>query len=315
MKRPSRRRFLLAALVLPPLLLAVWLWSLGGEVDEHVLARAGPPVVVERGPLEELRAGLVTQAVRLEAASGLAFDLRLLRPDPLPAEPVPLVVILGGHRTGRDAVELIGDPHGTLLAALDYPYTGPERPRGVRQGIAAARSLRPALRDTPAAVLTAIHFLLGEADVDPQRIELMGVSLGVPFAATAGALDPRVSRLWLVHGGGDNRRWLEHALESRLPRSFWRKRAAGLLNHLAMGDSLDAARRVQQLEGRPLVLVAAREDQRLPAESLQALKLAGSPSIQVLWTAGPHVDPRRPELVRSLVSEVLAHMGLAPSPP
>lgn len=287
--------------------LALWLWSLGGELEEHVARRRGQLAAVERGPVEAVREGVVTQTLWITSTSGLTFSLRVLRPEP-PPPPGPLVLILGGHRTGRDAVELVGDPRGLVVAALDYPYDGPERPRGLGQSLDALGKVRPALFDTPAAVALAIDALLHEPGVDPDRVELLGASLGVPFAATSAALDSRIGRVWLVHGGADNRAWLEHALARKVAWPWLRGPLAGLMHHVGRGAALDAGRRVQELGGRALVVVASTDDERVPAQSMEALRLAAPQGSEWIWTEGPHIDPKRPELVRELVALVLGRM-------
>jgi dienelactone hydrolase len=289
------------------LLLVAWLFSLGGEVDEWVRERRGQVAEVERGEAEEFAPGIVAQPLRIVSTTGLTVFARVLRPDPPPPSG-RLVVILGGHRTGRDAISLVGDPHGFVVAALDYPYDGPERPRGLRQSLATLRKVRPALFDTPAAVSLAIDAMLSEPGVDGQAIELVGASLGVPFAATAAALDERITRVWLVHGGADNRRWLDHALRRRIETPWLRRATTALLHHVGRLGSLDAGRRVPQLGERDLVVIASRDDQRVPRESLDALLAAAPPQTPVVWTEGPHLDPRRPELVREVVRLVLERM-------
>ena len=47
----------------------------------------------------------------------------------------------------------------------------------------------------------ALDWLLTLPWVDRERVELVGVRLDVPFAAVAGALDPRFRRVWLMQGG------------------------------------------------------------------------------------------------------------------
>ncbi|MCU0625979.1 MAG: hypothetical protein MUF21_05760, partial [Gemmatimonadaceae bacterium] len=62
--------------------------------------------------------------------------------------------------------------------------------------------------------------------------EGVGASLGTPFMTVAAALDPRITRLWSVHGAGDTRALLEHNSRKAVPeplrplagrpRSGWR---------------------------------------------------------------------------------------------
>ena len=55
------------------------------------------------------------QSARLRSSSGLVVHLLVKRP--VPGQPAPLVLILGGHHTGRDAARLIPDSCATRLAS------------------------------------------------------------------------------------------------------------------------------------------------------------------------------------------------------
>ena len=250
--------------------------------------------------------GFVSQAVQVTGDNGLRVDLRVLRAAGA-TEPRPLVVLLGGHRTGRDAVDLLGAPGPLVVAALDYPYEGPERPRGLRQSLAALWHGRKAFRETPAAVWLALDWLLAQPEVDPSRVELVGVSLGVPFATLAGALEPRFRRVWLIHGGADNRAWIEHNLQSRVASESWRRRAGGLLHRVAHGSALEPAHWVPRISPRPVVVIGAREDRRLPAHLVEKLYAAADEPKELIWTDGGHVD-RRPEAVQALLDKVRSRL-------
>lgn len=251
--------------------------------------------------------GFVSQAVRVRGDNGLAVDLRVLRPGG-EVRRRPLVVLLGGHRTGRDAVDLLGAPGPFVVAALDYPYDGPERPRGWRQSLATIPAARRALLDTPPAVLLALDWLVAQPWVDPARVELVGVSLGVPFAAVAGALDPRFGRVWLIHGGAGNREWLEHNLATKVASDRLRSVAGGLAWLLAHGPTLEPAYWAPRIAPRPVIIIGAREDRRLPPPLVERLHAAAGAPKELIWLEGGHVD-RRPEAVQRLLDTVRARLA------
>jgi len=263
---------------------------------------------IDLQPVQNEAGGFVSQAVRVRGNNGLAVDLRVLHPidDSIRR---PLVVVLGGHRTGRDAVDLLGAPGPIMVAALDYPYDGPERPRGWRQSLATIPAARRALLDTPPAVLLALDWLLTQPGVDPARVELVGVSLGVPFAAVAGALDPRVGRVWLIHGGAGIREWLEHNLRGKV-KSDWLRPLAGWLAYLlAHGSTLEPAYWTPGIALRPVIIIGARADRRLPPELVVRLHASAGEPKELIWMDGGHVD-RRPEAVRPLLDLVGARLRL-----
>jgi dienelactone hydrolase len=292
--------FVLGAFALLTGVLALWLFSHRYERHEHFESRRGAITTAEVGAEVTQPGGYISQSVRVSAETGLVVNFRVLRPNRA-TKPLPLVILMAGHRTGRDAIELIGDPGPIMVAAMDYPYDGPERPRGVRETARTVRLARQALLDTPPAVSVALDWLVAHKAVDAARIELMGVSLGVPFAAVAGALDERFRRVWLVHGGVDNRAWLADRLQSRISHGRLRETAAGLLHLLAYGASFQNDEWVARIAPRATVVIGARADEQMPPESVEELFAAAREPKTLLWSEGGHVQPNRPEIVQSLL--------------
>jgi dienelactone hydrolase len=213
-------------------------------------------------------------------------------------------VLLGGYVSGRDAIDLVEDTGGTVVAALSYPYDGDPQAKGWRV-VLAAPAIRRALLDTPPAILLAIDFLAAEPYVDPQRIELVGVSLGAPFACVAGALDGRVRRVWSIHGAGDPYALLEHGLERKIPFAPARAVIAGLADVAACGPGLAPEKWVGEIAPRSFVMVNAESDERLPRECIEKLYAAAGEPREILWRPGKHVEPDRKRIVQDLVDIVL----------
>ncbi|BET65683.1 hypothetical protein ASA1KI_06010 [Opitutales bacterium ASA1] len=260
--------------------------------------------------------GYTAKQVYLVSSSGLEARFAVLRPNHLREdERLPLMVLLAGHRTGRDAVDVVGTPGPIAVAALDYPYDGPERFSGAREALAHLPAMQRALLDTPPATLLALEWLAAQPWVDPERIELVGVSLGTPFAAVAGALEPRFRRVWFLHGGADNRAWLDASLAEDIPSSFLRRPAAALLHLLAHGATFDTERWVARIAPRPIVVVGARQDEGLTRENVQRLHDAATGPRELVWTDGGHVQPNRPAIVRELLDIVTARLDAAGSDP
>lgn len=284
------------------LVIALWLLSHLRPRPEVFAERRGPLVnaTVESRP----EGGFITDTVRATASTGLVVEFRVLRPVRPVGTRLPLVVILGGHRTGRNAVDILGDPGSIAVAALDYPYHGPERPRGVVQSLQSVPAIQRGILDTPPAVSVALDWLAAQPWVDPARMELMGVSLGVPFAAPAGALDTRFRRVWLVHGGVGNRAWIANRLERKIGNAFLRDRVAGLAHLLAYGSTFKTEEWTAQIAPRAVVVVGAEADEQLPRSAVEALHAAAGEPRELLWSQGGHVQPERTEIVRQLLGMV-----------
>lgn len=255
--------------------------------------------------------GMLEQEVALTSATGLRVRVAVRRPAPAPDDTARrmLFLLLGGHERGRGAAALVADTRGTVVASFDYPFDGDHRAKGLAI-IAQVPSIRRALYDSPPAVTLALDYLLGRSDVDAARVELVGASFGASFAAIAAARDPRVTRLWLAHGGGKPLAMINAGLEREIPLAPLRWPVAGLATLLASGPRFAAERWVGQVSPRPVVMLNALEDERIPRASVEALwNAAREPKSQV-WLPGPHMQGNRQEVLRALVDTVMVRAGV-----
>lgn len=282
---------------------AWWLADHARPRHEVFVERRGQAVEAELEPAIDELGGFTSQAVQLRADSGLVVNVRVLRPMVQDA-PLPVVVLLGGHRTGRNAVELVGHPGPAVMVALDYPYHGQFAINSAGRFFRAIRNVQQALLDTPPAASVVLDWLETQHWADTDSAELVGVSFGAPFVAVAGALDDRFRRVWMIHGGAGNRGWIEHNLRERIPQGWARPLVASLVHLLIYGNSFDTEDWVARISPRPVVIIGARDDIRLPEHKVEKLYAAAGPPKELIWTEGGHVDPRRPDLVRALLEIV-----------
>lgn len=244
----------------------------------------------------------------LLAKSDLRAEIRVRRPiTDILADTVrrPLYIILGGQRRGKEAGALIGDTRGHIFASLEYPFHGDEDAKGFAL-VKQAGAIRQALFDTPPAVMLALDYLLSRHDVDTTRVELVGASFGAPFAVIAAALDPRVTRLWLAHGGGKPYRMINRGLEREIGNGALRAMAAGAANMLASGPRMAPEEWIARVAPRPVIMLNAQEDERIPRESVDALWNAARDPKELHWLPGRHMQGDRPETLEQLVEKMLA---------
>jgi dienelactone hydrolase len=288
-------------------LLAVGALYLMRDPTARFMERRSRLVAWQASPVDTIDGHLV-QTVHLSAASGLEVDLTVKRPPAGAAgqpERGPLVVLLGGHRTGKDAVRLIPDTHGTVVVALAYPFRGDPRLKGPGV-VLKVPAIRAALLDTPPALMLALDYLLQQPYVDPTHVESVGVSLGAPFVVIAGALDHRVSRVWVIHGSGESYTPLEHNMRRKIPFPA-SVLVAGLSNVIIGGPRLAPEKWVGRIAPREFVMINARDDERLPRASVEKLYTSAREPKSITWVDGQHVRAR-PEVVRGLVQMVLARV-------
>jgi dienelactone hydrolase len=280
------------------------------------------PAIVEARLDSVTREGTdLVQPVRLRAADGAVVDLLVKRPAPPPAaadgapapRPAPLVLILGGHQAGREAARLIPETRGYAIVAMSYPYQGDRRlsPVGL---LRRAPAIRRAAFATPTAIQLALDWLLAQPWVDTARVEGMGASLGVPFMTVAAANDPRITRLWLVYGAGQHYRLLSHNTRPLIGAKPLRAVAKQAVFTYMAGRHFSPDVWVGRVAPRPVVMINALDDERLPRESILALYDSARAPKQLIWLPGKHIQRNRPDVVRALVATVLATMERTPLP-
>lgn len=276
---------------------------------DHFLACRGPHHEVAEAISVSRSDNAVITEVLLVSSCGLQVRLKALVPVEAKTGKVPSLLLLGGHRTGRNAVDLVDQPQGIVYASIDYPYAGSHSLSGASQITAAVPGIQKAFLDTPPALMLAMDWLSDQSWFDSARAELAGVSLGVPFAAVAGALDQRFSRVWLIHGATDNYEWLKHAAEGRVKNRVLRSMAVRTSLLLAYGNSFRTADWLREIAPRPVVLVAARNDERMPPKSPEAsLKAAEDAHVSIVWTEGQHIGPGREYELQQLIELVVEQM-------
>ncbi|CAM2005659.1 alpha/beta hydrolase family protein [Acanthopleuribacter pedis] len=310
--------FLLAPLCLTVLgFLGLWAWltprglPLFGEPRDYFMERKGTVAAAPavKSIVEEGRAPV--SHVRLASDSGLVVDLAVRRPEHRPQQGLPLVLLVGGYRTGKNAVHLAADGNGMVLAAIDYPLPGARTLKGFR-AVAALPQIRGAIYDTPPALMLALDYLITLPEVDPARIELVGVSMGAPLVCVAGALDARFTRVWAVQGGGDPFALFYHLLERKIPSAPPRYLAARIIERLLL--TISPERWVAEISPRPFVLVTAADDERIPKSCADLVFDSAREPRKRIDLPGEHIQPEHGEMIDRLFQMLRDHMEPPPSP-
>jgi dienelactone hydrolase len=305
----ARRPVWLAAAGIMLLVLGGAAWLLRNP-EPVFTARTGGLVRVDTLVVRHER-GMLEQELALVSATGLRVHMAVRRPTPAPGDTTrrTLFLLLGGQERGRGAAALVADTRGTVVASFDYPFDGDHRAKGLAV-VAQVPSIRRALYDIPPAVTLVLDYLLGRPDVDTARVELVGASFGATFATIAAARDPRVTRLWIAHGGGKPFAMINTGLEREIPFAPFRWPVAGLATLLASGPRFAAERWVGRASPRPVVMLNALDDERIPRASVEALwNAARDPKSQV-WLPGAHMQGNRQDVLRALVDTVMTRAGV-----
>lgn len=289
-------------------LLAGWLLR---DPTPRFIERRGTLARVELGR-DTIIKGYHVRPVTLTSSSGLAVTLTVRRALEDSVGSLPLVVILGGHHTGANAVRILPETRGTIVAAMSYPYTGDPRPDAATF-LRDIPKIRGAFLDTPAALMLSLEYLRVLPGVDTTRVEAVGVSLGAPFVCVAGALDPRFTRVWAIHGSGGSFAPLEMNMRRTIPFAPLRYAAAATANVIVAGPRIDPAKWVGRIAPRPFVMVNAADDERMPRAKVDALYAAARQPKELVWLPGAHVRADT-AVIRKLTQVVLERLRAEEGP-
>lgn len=225
------------------------------------------------------------------------------------AGPYPVLLILGGLRTGRETLAYVGPSDDVFLAALDYPYEGKKERLSPWEFLRGLPAMRRAVVDTAPAAMLAVDYLVGRNDVDADRIVLVGGSLGALFSPAV-AVDERISAVGVLFGGAD----LQAIARANLKApAFLDRPAAWILSVLV--SPVEPSKYIGGVSPRPLLMLNAAADAQIPERSARLLHERAGPPKTIRWIAAGHVHVRDEEFGRLVARELaswLADNDLAP---
>jgi hypothetical protein len=98
-----------------------------------------------------------------------------------------------------------------------------------------------------------------------------------------------------------------------------RAAVAGLVTLLASGPRMAPERWVGRVSPRPVVMLNAEDDERIPRRAVESLWRATREPHTMLWLPGLHMQGDRPEVLEQLVNAMLDHAngttGVVPGDP
>ncbi|MGH7550135.1 MAG: alpha/beta hydrolase [Gemmatimonadota bacterium] len=296
--------------LLAPLALAIItaaLWSYRTRDYRPVFSRAAGTLVAVRDSTGVGRAsdGKSLTDVTLVSDTGLEVRVRVRARGARDGIRHPAALMIGGFSTGRRAAGVPATIDNLVLASIDYPYDGPHELEGW-DWLWHLEDVRQGLLGTPPALLLAAQYLYSREDVDPHRVSMIGVSLGVPFAVATAATDRRLAGAIYLHGGGDIRRLYEHAYGARTPD--W---LTPILSRLVawLTAPLEPTRYAGSVAPRPTLQVNAAEDRFIPRASVLALYEATRQPKRLIWLDGGHVATNEEPIVDDLMRVTLQWMA------
>jgi uncharacterized protein len=196
------------------------------------------------------------------------FVVRALAPEPRPAG---IVFAHGGHRSASDFL-----PDATALAArgavaltIDSPFVRSEDKK-IREGTADLEPTYETMVQYVQDLLRGLDILVDQFGADPERLAIVGYSMGAQPAALAAALDPRVRALVLMAG-------LAHP--SGLPSDPHEQELFGAIDTIDYVDNLAPTR---------LLLQGAEYDSVISHREMELLERAASEPKEIRWYDADH---------------------------
>ena len=99
---------------------------------------------------------------------------------------------------------------------------------------------------------------------------------------------------------------INRGLEREIAWGPLRALAAGAANMIASGPRMAPEKWIPRVSPRPVVMLNAEEDERIPRRSVDALWNAAKEPKQIVWLPGLHMQGNRPETLEQLVTRMLA---------
>jgi hypothetical protein len=264
-----------------------------------------------KGTLLQVRRQLVASTARtnlyelhLTSDTGLEVNARLR----VPVRPgrYPALLVAAGLHTGEHVIDLVEEQDKLVLMGIDYGWKGEFELMTLPNTIRALLRFRAVSNDAVPRMLLALEALVREEAADPARLIVLGVSYGSYHGLATAALEPRVSRLILLQGGGE----IGPVIAANAP--LWKSPLPpGLTGWLGktLLTAFEPARWIGRVAPRRVTFIASRHDPQFPVASVERVfALAGEPK-ELVWHDAQHVAPSATEIIHELTHVVLQQLG------
>lgn len=198
------------------------------------------------------------------------------------------------HGAGGSRVDFLGDASelakkGAVTLTIDSPFARSESEQ-VRAGSVAPDTAHELMVQNVKDLLRGLDVLVEEYDADPERLAVVGYSMGVQQAATAAALDDRVRAVVLIAG---------RANPSRTPGD------AGWARQFR---SIDTVHFAPELSPASVLVQGGERDTIVPRAELEELYEAASEPKELRWYDSGH--EMSPKAGRERVAWLIEELGL-----
>jgi dienelactone hydrolase len=195
---------------------------------------------------------------------------------PRGAGPFPCVIVLdilaGDQRVARMIARHLARNKIAALA-VQMAYYGPRRPPG-----SPLRLLSPdidrtfaAIRQTVLDLRRATAWMAARKEIDPDRLGILGTSLGSFMAALTAEMEPRLGRVAVLLGGGGFVDAFYDDPRVRLLRTVWELCGGSRAEVARLIAPVDPITCAANLKDRKLLILAGKRDEIVPPCMAEAL--------------------------------------------
>ena len=276
-------------------------WERNREALDAIDIDPGGVTLVSEKPLEELGSGLPERDYRrivLDTEFVGPIEALVSRPDTVPEEGLPVVVILGGLEIGIENFRQIPDPGENIYVIYKYPYT----PEYWYEGSAVVElpEIRSSMLKVPSQALTLYEWVIEQPWAEEGRVSFAGYSFGAMFLPAVFhlgqsqgiPLNPAV----MAYAGVDISDLLYTNMDTF--SSPWRDLLAWLGETAIYG--VEPERHMPHVKNE-FLLINGTKDHQVSTYSWKKLhELTPEPKTIIILEEG-HMHPKKPELTKKLV--------------
>jgi dienelactone hydrolase len=205
---------------------------------------------------------------------------------------VPAVVVLdimqGNQVIARGEAMWLAQ-HGVAALVVVLPHYDQRRPPNSKVRLVSADIVRTfdGIRQGVLDCRCATAWLASRPEVDADKLGMVGTSLGSFVTALTAANEPRIKNVCIILGGGGLvDAYYDHPKAK--PVTEWIDRLGGKDFVKKFFAPLDPITYAAQLKGKNVLMIAAKNDEVVPAKAAEALwEAAGKPKI--VWLDSGHV--------------------------
>ena len=293
---------LVALLALHVGLVVGWLLLDDQSDPERLIAQPLPDVTaatVRRYAGDGCRANRVCRDVVIDPAGERPVRIALSLPEDAGPERLPAVILVGGLRTGREALAHLPDLGRNAVITYEYPLRRDHWRRGFLPAqIVAARAAALAV---PRQLATVVRWTRAQPWADPDRVSLVGVSLGalvLPAAQRMAAAHGETLGPSILAYGGTG---LFDILRANLAQDgAVVAYSAAWLGSLGL-RALEPAFHLPHLVGE-FLLINSRDDPRIPPSSAAGLHHLTPQPKEVRFLSAGHFDAGDQELLDEILA-------------